>query len=54
MGLWAIDTNKKELTMPFTIHPEQKPSDDESYWRRFYDAEDDEPAENEKSPSKGA
>jgi len=22
--------------MPFTIHPDQKPSDDESYWRRYY------------------
>lgn len=21
--------------MPFTIHPDQKPSDDESYWRRY-------------------
>ncbi len=21
--------------MPFTIHPDQKPSDDEDYWRRF-------------------
>lgn len=22
--------------MPFTIHPDQKPSDDESYWRSYY------------------
>lgn len=21
--------------MPFTIHPDQKPSDDEAYWKRY-------------------
>lgn len=21
--------------MPFTIHPDQKPSDNEAYWRRY-------------------
>lgn len=25
--------------MPFTIHPDQKPSDDESYWRRYIEEE---------------
>lgn len=24
--------------MPFTIHQDQKPSDDEQYWRRYIEA----------------
>lgn len=27
--------------MPFTIHPDQKPSDDEAYWKRYIELHGD-------------
>lgn len=27
--------------MPFTIHIDQKPSDDESYWKRYIEEQED-------------